>query len=357
MMRHAATEAATASVREVDAFLFTDGLLIQSVGGTARDWANVVASDWLVTVLRIPEDARSKHLEQTGQTVRVPNRLTRRRIEARGDEQRATLSMLRWMGVETHLACYRRRSGRPRETIMQQVMTRGSFLNLAALFEGSLFIVALGLGWVADIDPLARVRLEWSAAGWGIAGALPLLAVFLVSQKTQLGPLRRINDFLRETLGPLLAVCRWYDLVLLALLAGVCEETLFRGLVQPWLEKWSPLVGLIGANVLFGLAHFITPTYAILAAGTGVYLSLLMDIAGSEQRNLLIPILAHAVYDFLAFLVVVRDYRRRPSAVSDSETHAPEDDDSLAVAEPVGSQAADDAPSEDDGSTDGDQES
>jgi membrane protease YdiL (CAAX protease family) len=131
---------------------------------------------------------------------------------------------------------------------------------------------------------------------------------FMASYRFPLGPLWPIKQFLIKTLGPYLDICRWYDLLLIALLAGVCEELFFRGFLQPWIESISgPMAGLIGSNLVFALAHFITQTYALLAGLMGIYLGLLLDASG--QRNLLTPILAHTIYDFFAFVVVVRTFR------------------------------------------------
>jgi membrane protease YdiL (CAAX protease family) len=62
------------------------------------------------------------------------------------------------------------------------------------------------------------------------------------------------------------------------------------------------------SNVIFGLAHFVTPTYALLAGILGGYLGWLFTVSG----NLLAPIIAHGLYDFLAFLVVARECRHAP---------------------------------------------
>ena len=85
------------------------------------------------------------------------------------------------------------------------------------------------------------------------------------------------------------------------------KELLFRGVLQPWIGRWGAAAGLVGSNLIFGLAHCITPTYAIVAGLVGVYLGLLLNLEG--EANLLIPITTHAVYDWLAFLIVVRDFR------------------------------------------------
>ena len=183
------------------------------------------------------------------------------------------------------------------------------FLPIALIFEGSLALLAFVLGWLLDINPLQHIVFEWSALGWGLLGTVPLLAFFFVSYRIPTGALARIKSFLVQMLGPPLAACRGYQLALLAGTAGFSEELLFRGALQPWLESlWGSSLGLLASSALFGLAHSITPLYALLAGVTGVYLGLCLDIGG--ERNLAIPIIVHAVYDFIAFVVVARTFRR-----------------------------------------------
>ena len=179
---------------------------------------------------------------------------------------------------------------------------------------------------------------------FGLAGAMgesfvapdlvtgPLLLAFGVTYTTSWPPLLRIRELLVEMLGRPMAQCRWYDLLLLAALAGVCEELLFRGVIQPLMagdDAARPLaigfvVALIGSNLLFGLLHPITPTYAIVVGLVGTYLGLvgLVDPlpAGTPspgQLNLVVPMVAHGLYDFLAFLVIAGESRRRDTARAD----------------------------------------
>ena len=56
------------------------------------------------------------------------------------------------------------------------------------------------------------------------------------------------------------------------------------------------------ASVLFGLGHLITPVYAVLAAVIGFYLGALF----LATDNLLIAIVAHGLYDFVALLYLIR---------------------------------------------------
>lgn len=202
-----------------------------------------------------------------------------------------------------------------------QTLERSFFLNMAAIFEGGLFLVALFLGWLMDINPIAHLYADATAFGYGLAATVPMLVLFAISFRWPVGSLKPIKQLLVETLGAPLAACRWYDLLLLGILAGVTEEVLFRGFLQIWFEQGGMWTGLILANIIFGLAHFVTPTYAVLAGLMGMYFSWMFS--WQDPRNLLIPITAHAVYDFIAFWAVAVEYRRqslkRQAAVREAE--------------------------------------
>src|SRR5262249_40898930 len=93
------------------------------------------------------------------------------------------------------------------------------------------------------------------------------------------------------------------DLAVISLVAGFGEEMLFRGVMQGVLGRWLGAgYGLTIAAVAFGLLHLITPTYALLATLCGVYFGGLILLT----ENLLVVIVPHALYDFLALLYLVR---------------------------------------------------
>ncbi len=92
-------------------------------------------------------------------------------------------------------------------------------------------------------------------------------------------------------------------IIAMAIGAGICEELLFRGVLQPWLASFSPLIiAIIISNIVFGLLHMRTLLYALIAGGVGIYFGLLYAING----NLVAPIVAHALYDAVAL-----EYTRR----------------------------------------------
>lgn len=204
---------------------------------------------------------------------------------------------------------------------------RRQFLKIAALFEAGLAFLAVAIGWLIGVDPLETFRVTPEAISRGVIATAPMLVVFWVSMRSRWKPFRTIREFLLEWFAPYLVRCRWYDLLTLALLAGLGEELLFRGLLQAWATSFGGLLfGLAVASIVFGLAHALTPTYFLLAAGMGAYLGWIWT--GFEEPNLLIPVVTHTVYDWLAFWYVVRVKRGEPG-----ETHPAEGETPIALDE------------------------
>ncbi len=182
------------------------------------------------------------------------------------------------------------------------------FFKKACSFEAALIVVAVILGWIADINPFAYLYFSESAIAYGVIGTMPLFLLFLGLEQMQAESVVKIKNLLFETLGPSLYRYHWTDLLVLAAIAGLSEELLFRGVIQPWMESsWGMTTGLIGSNIIFGLVHAVTPLYAVLATLVGMYLSLSLDYGG--DRNLLLPVIIHSLYDFLAFVALMRAYR------------------------------------------------
>lgn len=182
------------------------------------------------------------------------------------------------------------------------------FFGWAVAAELSLLAVAAGLNWVWPWLKPGVIAWDPKEAALGLLAAGPLLAGFGWTLRSAWPPLTQIRHFLdtagRQLLG------RWavWQLGLIAALAGVCEETLFRGALQGGL---SPKLGTVGAvavaSLLFGLCHAVNRPYAVAATLLGAWLGGLYALTG----NLLAPMLTHAVYDFVALLWFLR--WRRPT--------------------------------------------
>lgn len=190
----------------------------------------------------------------------------------------------------------------------QANINNDNFFQFACLFEASLILVALLIGWMAGINPWQSLHFSESAIFYGLIGTLPLFLMFLWMEQLQHPSVAQIKQLLLRTLGPGLDRYHWTDLLVLAAIAGFSEELLFRGVLQPWLENhWSKTAALVASNLIFGLVHAVTPLYLVLAGLVGCYLGLALDYGSG--RNLLTPIIIHALYDFLAFVALLRMYR------------------------------------------------
>ena len=184
-----------------------------------------------------------------------------------------------------------------------------SFFNSACFFEAALIPLAILLGWIGSINPFANIFFTETALANGVIGTIPLILIFLAFEQIQAKSVGNIRRLLLETLGPGLLDRHWTDLLILALIAGIAEELLFRGVIQPWIEQfWGVTAGLVISNFIFGLVHAVTPLYALLAGLVGIYLGLSLNYG--TEKNLLVPIIIHGLYDFLAFFALIRMYRK-----------------------------------------------
>ena len=130
--------------------------------------------------------------------------------------------------------------------------------------------------------------------GAGIGVAFALSAWFL---QQRIPALRRIEQILLASLD--MRAMRWHHIVLFSVLAGVPEELLFRGALQP-------LLGMLGAAIIFGALHAITPSYFLYASTAGLLLGALREWRGGLWASMA----AHTAIDALMFALLVRAWRR-----------------------------------------------
>jgi uncharacterized protein len=173
----------------------------------------------------------------------------------------------------------------------------------AILFECSLLGLAAALSFLLN-QPL------WADFHWnlrhmliGALTALPPFVSFRFLLKTSSPWWNDIRTFLEETIRPVFGKWNLGQLALISLSAGVCEEVLFRALLQSWLaDGLGILPAWFISSFIFGLLHWITWSYLWFATFMGLYLGGVWLATG----NLLVPILAHALYDFLALVYFLK---------------------------------------------------
>ena len=174
------------------------------------------------------------------------------------------------------------------------------------LFEGGLFLVALAAAWMLDIPLFDTVQFQWRAVWLAVAAVGPPFLLMVCAFRFRWTLLVGLFRDLEEQVLPLFVGTSLLDIAVISTSAGIAEEVFFRGLLQVALgERLNPVLGLVVTSVVFGLAHFITPTYAVVTSIIGFYLGCLFMVS----ENLLTPIVVHAAYDFLALAYLLRRQR------------------------------------------------
>jgi membrane protease YdiL (CAAX protease family) len=195
---------------------------------------------------------------------------------------------------------------------------RSTVMLLAIIFEGGLIVLAFLGSRLLGRPSLELIRPSWQACLVGLVATIPLLPPVLWLSHSKWPPFRRLMHEVEQTLVPLFSRCTTLDFALIAILAGLGEEVLFRGLIQTSIAASLGLwTALAITSVLFGLLHLVTRTYAVIATIFGAYLGWLYIATG----DLFVAVVTHSVYDFVAlnYLVLTPTARR-----SHSPYHPPE---------------------------------
>ena len=169
------------------------------------------------------------------------------------------LTLMTWAGV--------RRSGAPaREVLSLRPFRLGLLAPLVGMaLAGSVLAAEIG-NWVEELFPLP--------------GALRDILLYLLRADTWMGFIWRA--------------------ALLALMAPVTEEFLFRGVFQHGLvANYGPVRGVCAASICFGVFHLI-PWQVMGASLIGLLLGTVVHRTGSILAGMVL----HAVWNFLPLFVV-----------------------------------------------------
>ncbi len=146
--------------------------------------------------------------------------------------------------------------------------------------------------------PLAeQLRFDGRAALMATAAVAPLAGWFAWASRSKWRPLARLRRQVQRIVAASLAGARHWELALAAAAAGVGEEVLFRGALQPLAAAWwGAPAALLAVSLLFGAAHAASRAYFVAATLMGAYLGWLALASG----GLAVPILVHFLYDWYA---------------------------------------------------------
>lgn len=185
----------------------------------------------------------------------------------------------------------------------------------ALMLVGTLMMLPLAFGLAALLEtPFpGEVRLEAVSITIGLIAIAPMAGLLWWVMRSTLPAIVRFREqqiTMFAEMGFRLSPLR---IALIAAAAGVCEEALFRGVLQGYLTKHAPaIIAIVVPNILFAALHARSAIYALLAGVIGVWLGALYWATG----NLLAPIIAHAVYDLIALVVTARLVEARQEETS-----------------------------------------
>lgn len=161
-----------------------------------------------------------------------------------------------------------------------------------------------------------RVRpADWYYIGLAIIGVVALqqlLEIYLYLQDLIPFPhqIKQVIDQLQkaieETYNVLVTAHSPMEFLFVVLAVAVtpaiCEETLFRGLVQANFElPMSRTKAIIWTGIIFGAYHLDPFTFVALCA-LGIYLSYLVSVSGS----IIVPMTAHFTNNFISTLILYK---------------------------------------------------
>lgn len=181
----------------------------------------------------------------------------------------------------------------------RDLMARWPLLT-AVCFQALLIPLALLLGLLAGVAPWTDLAPEPWAVIVALAATVPLVLTLHLLSLYGGAAFGALEELVRDALARLFANASPGAVPIVALLAGLGEELLFRGVLQSWLATHLAVEWAIVLSAgVFGLAHYVNRLYFVIATAMGVYLGVLYHWTG----NLLTVCLVHAFYDWIAIRI------------------------------------------------------
>lgn len=169
------------------------------------------------------------------------------------------------------------------------------------LIETTLVLLAIGIALVAGID-----QRDWFNTHISICLVSAICAIILAYAVMQgLAAKGFLNSQFGRDLVKFIALIGKQPisiLVVISIAAGVGEELLFRGVLQPLaIDYFGVVIGIISVSILFGLCHAISMAYFFYSMAVSIALSVFYYLS----QDLIAAMVFHAMYDFVALYFAV----------------------------------------------------
>jgi membrane protease YdiL (CAAX protease family) len=182
-------------------------------------------------------------------------------------------------------------------------------------FSGSLFWSATK---PARREAFRATSLSAATWLWGLAGAGLFVVVFHASVFTlfRLVPYPAEQFVAPALLAKIPANLLWPYVIMASLVAGICEETGFRGYMQQPLERrYGPAPAIALATIGFVGIHLNMAWIGALLF-PAILASIMLGVLAYASRSLIPSMIGHAVMDVFNFSYwwwhLLGDYHRRP---------------------------------------------
>ena len=193
-------------------------------------------------------------------------------------------------------------------TAIEAALESPTAVGLSVLATGAtLFAISWITAWLSRVPPRQALGFVGPWPTWWLFLVAPLgiLALgpttdFLVTVAKDVGvPSFGAIEGLSELIG---RIPIWVALPAFALVPGLCEETMFRGLLQRALARTlrSPAMTIVLTGSAFAAYH-MDPQHVLGVLPLGIYLSYL----GQRSGNLALPVLTHTVNNAMAVIATV----------------------------------------------------
>ena len=181
--------------------------------------------------------------------------------------------------------------------------------------SGSLFWSATKQARRERFRATTLSRATWM---WGLAGAGLFVVAFHASVFTlfRLVPYPAEQFAVPALLAKIPANLLWPYVILASIVAGVCEETGFRGYMQQPLERrYGPILA-IGLTTIGFVAVHLNQTWIGALLFPAILASVMLGVLAYVSRSLIPCMIGHAVMDVFNFGYwwwhLLGDYTRRP---------------------------------------------
>jgi membrane protease YdiL (CAAX protease family) len=151
-----------------------------------------------------------------------------------------------------------------------------------------------------------RVKLSPSVWKWGLIGAVSFVIIvqasFVITFRITEFPTAKFTaDY--KILNSMPLWTAWGILIMSSVVAGICEETGYRGYLQVPLEnKYGPTTAILVSSVVFTSIH-LSKTWALPILPHIFFASVLLGILAYKSGSLIPGIIGHTILDIFDYSI------------------------------------------------------